>query len=109
MPLAVCKGGRSEPCMAQVAHCGAELVNEKSYYKRYRCGLQRWWTPVCAVSRRTAVPALNRARLLPCRICKQHCSAPSMELDARTVRFCQQCGRFQDIGEARRTGAAWLP
>ncbi|EFN53428.1 hypothetical protein CHLNCDRAFT_136650 [Chlorella variabilis] len=33
------------------------------------------------------------------RICQLHCSMASMQMDGREQRFCQQCGRFQDIGE----------
>lgn len=33
------------------------------------------------------------------RICQLHCNMPSMTVDGRRQRFCQQCGRFHDIGE----------
>lgn len=59
---------RRTSVLCQVPGCGAELVNEKGYYRRYR-------------------------------ICQTHCSMPSMMLEGREQRFCQQCGRFQGIGE----------
>ncbi|KAI3424182.1 hypothetical protein D9Q98_009540 [Chlorella vulgaris] len=33
------------------------------------------------------------------RICPKHCSMASFQVDGREQRFCQQCGRFQDIAE----------
>lgn len=32
-------------------------------------------------------------------ICPKHCSMASFQVDGREQRFCQQCGRFQDIAE----------
>ncbi|KAL4423948.1 hypothetical protein ABPG75_001249 [Micractinium tetrahymenae] len=33
------------------------------------------------------------------RICAAHCAMPCMMIEGRRQRFCQQCGRFHDIGE----------
>lgn len=33
------------------------------------------------------------------KICDEHFRVPSMELNGQTVRFCQQCGKFQPISE----------
>ena len=57
---------------AQVEDCGAELINEKTYYKRYR-------------------------------ICMAHCNMKSMVIHGRRQRFCQQCGRFHEVGEFEGT------
>eukprot|EP00887_Chlorella_sp_A99_P007360 scaffold2.g7360.t1 len=57
---------------ALVPGCGVELVDSKTYYRRYR-------------------------------ICVEHCNLPSMIVDGKRCRFCQQCGRFHDIVEFEGT------
>lgn len=68
------KGGRQRrsSILCQVEGCGAELIKEKTYYKRYR-------------------------------ICMAHCNMKSMVIQGRRQRFCQQCGRFHEIGEFEGT------
>jgi hypothetical protein len=33
------------------------------------------------------------------RICVEHCNAPSLVVEGRRQRFCQQCGRFHELTE----------
>lgn len=33
------------------------------------------------------------------RVCQQHLAAPSVPLQGIDHRFCQQCGRFQELSE----------
>ena len=33
------------------------------------------------------------------RICKAHLKSPALLVDGVPQRFCQQCGRFHDLGE----------
>eukprot|EP00887_Chlorella_sp_A99_P007040 scaffold2.g7040.t1 len=58
--------------LCQVLGCGEELINAKTYYRRYR-------------------------------ICQHHSTLPSMVLDGRRQRFCQQCGRFHVLSEFQGT------
>ncbi|EFJ44955.1 hypothetical protein VOLCADRAFT_48765, partial [Volvox carteri f. nagariensis] len=31
------------------------------------------------------------------RVCERHLKSPSLQMDGRSVRFCDQCSKFHDI------------
>eukprot|EP00887_Chlorella_sp_A99_P000749 scaffold5.g749.t1 len=75
---------RKSKVTCQVAGCGADLAGSKRYYK----WVWYQWGEVWG----GAAPGRYR-------ICLYHSTLPSIVLDGREQRFCQQCGRFHDMSE----------
>jgi hypothetical protein len=53
----------------------------------------------CQVPGCTRDVSLQKAYSRRYRVCEIHLVAHTVEIDGRQQRFCQQCSRFQDVGD----------